>query len=366
MDISELYMARCLELASHGKGNVAPNPMVGAVIVHDGRIIGEGFHRCYGEAHAEVNAIASARDESLLRHSTLYVSLEPCSHYGKTPPCAELIIKKGIPRVVIACQDPFLEVAGRGIKMLRDAGVEVVTGFMECEAMALNRYFMTAHKRQRPYVILKWAQSADMFIDHIRKDSSEKPVQLSTPITRMMVHKLRSEVQAIMVGTNTAVLDTPSLTVRYWSGKSPVRVLVDRNLRVPEGGHLFDGTEQTVVYTTKQLSETIRQNFLDKKNVEYVKMNNSMHFFANMLADLYKRNIHSLLIEGGACIHRYCMEEDFCDEIIIETAPVYLKNGVESPEINTFDSVQLVDKYSIPCFARTDIKTSVVERYISS
>ena len=249
MEISGLYMARCLELAGRGRGNVAPNPMVGAVIVCDDRIIGEGFHRCYGEAHAEVNAIASVEDESMLRNSTLYVNLEPCSHHGKTPPCAGLIINKGIPRVVVACVDPYPEVAGRGIKMLREAGVDVVVGAMEREAMELNRYFFTAHKKHRPYIILKWAQSSDGFIDKLRKDVSQKPAQLSTHMTHMMVHKLRSEVQSIMVGTNTAILDNPSLTVRYWSGKSPVRALIDRNLRVPESCRLFDETQQTIVYT---------------------------------------------------------------------------------------------------------------------
>ena len=219
MEISEKYMSRCLDLAKNGLGNVAPNPMVGAVIVRDGVIIGEGYHRCYGASHAEVNAIAAVRDEALLRDSTMYVNLEPCTHYGKTPPCAELIIVKKIPRVVIACPDPFPEIAGRGINRLREAGVAVVAGVMEREATALNRFFMCLHKKRRPYVILKWAQSEDGFLDRKRTDGSTAPVMLSTPVTRMLVHKLRSEVQAIMIGTNTAILDNPSLTVRYWAGR---------------------------------------------------------------------------------------------------------------------------------------------------
>ena len=371
------YMARCLELAERGKGSVAPNPMVGAVIVCDDRIIGEGYHRCYGKAHAEVNAIASVKDESLLRNSTLYVSLEPCSHYGKTPPCAGLIIKKGIPRVVVACLDPYPEVAGRGVKMLREAGIDVVTGVMEREATELNRCFMTAHKERRPYIILKWACSADGFIDRIRKDSSEKPAQLSNTITRMMVHKLRSEVQAIMVGTNTAVMDNPSLTVRHWAGKSPLRILVDRKLRLLSGRNLnipvdlsndinlFDGTQRTIVYTNKHISVSIRQYILDKMNTEYVKMNDFGNFPRNMLTDLYKRNIHSLLIEGGACIHRCFIEEGLWDEIIIETTSDYLDDGVKAPEIHEINNMQLIDTYVVPCAQSSIEKSSVIDRYIN-
>ena len=365
MDISEIYMARCIELAKLGRGNAAPNPMVGAVIVCDGRIIGEGYHRCCGEAHAEVNAIASVADELLLRNSTLYVSLEPCSHHGKTPPCAELIIKKGIPRVVVACHDPYPEVSGRGIKMLREAGVEVVSGIMEKEAIELNRYFMTAHREQRPYIILKWAQSADGFIDRARKSVMEEPALLSTTVTRMMVHKLRSEVQAIMVGTNTAILDNPSLTVRHWVGRSPVRILIDRNLRVPQDFHLFDETKQTIIYTKEHISESSRYEKRAKKNIEYVKMDDSIHFFRNMLADMYKKNIHSLLIEGGACVHRYFMDEGLWDEIIIETAPVYLKDGVKAPVVTAANNAKLVDKHNAPKFETPNLKPSKIEWYIN-
>ena len=207
MVVEEKYMARCIELARGGGGNTAPNPMVGAVIVHKGKIIGEGFHRKCGEAHAEVNAVASVRDEALLRDSTIYVSLEPCSHYGKTPPCAELIIRKGIPRVVVGTLDPFPEVSGRGVRMLREAGIEVVTGVLEEEARALNPAFMTFQIRKRPYVYLKWAQSADGFMDIRREDASVPSVLLSSAETLRRVHRLRSEVAAIMVGTRTALLD---------------------------------------------------------------------------------------------------------------------------------------------------------------
>lgn len=362
MDVSESFMGRCLELAEHGKGNVAPNPMVGSVVVHEGRVIGEGFHRCYGEAHAEVNAISSVRNESLLRDSTLYVSLEPCSHHGKTPPCAELIIRKGIPRVVVACLDPYPEVAGRGISMLREAGIEVVSGVLEHEAVDLNRYFMTAHKKRRPYVILKWAQSEDGFIDRLRKDASERPVVLSTPVTRMMVHKLRSEVQAIMVGTNTAILDNPSLTVRHWVGNSPVRVLVDRKLCVPGDFHLYDGSQRTLIFTEREPENTV-YDLSNKGDVEYVKTEKSTHFLRNLLTGLYERNIHSLLVEGGAQLHHSFMLEDLWDEIIIETAPVNLGNGVKSAGISGRDML-LYDRQLIRGEGRLREKPSLIEWYL--
>ena len=224
----EKYMQRCIELAGNGLCNVSPNPMVGAVIVCDGKIIGEGYHIRCGEAHAEVNAIRSVKDESLLERSTIYVSLEPCSHYGKTPPCADLIIEKKIPRIVIGCQDPFSKVAGRGIQKLRDAGREVIVGVLEAECRQLICKFITFHTFHRPYITLKWAESQDGFIDLNR--TAGNPVKLSTPLTSMIVHKKRSESDAIMVGTRTALLDNPSLTVRNWYGKNPIRIVLDKDL----------------------------------------------------------------------------------------------------------------------------------------
>jgi diaminohydroxyphosphoribosylaminopyrimidine deaminase/5-amino-6-(5-phosphoribosylamino)uracil reductase len=343
MTVSGKYMSRCLELAKNGQGNAAPNPMVGAVIVRNDRIIGEGYHCCYGEAHAEANAIASVEDDLLLRDATLYVSLEPCSHYGKTPPCAELIIRKGITRVVIATPDPFPEVAGRGIKMLRDAGVEVVTGVMEKEALALNSFFMTAHKKHRPYIILKWAQSEDGFIDRIRKNQTEVPALLSTPITRLMAHKLRSEVQAIMVGTNTAVLDNPALTVRYWAGHSPLRVTINRNQRIPKSAHLLDDKHPTLVYEASS--------------------DDSIHFLRNILEDLCKRNIHSLLVEGGAQLHRSFLEAGLWDEIIVETAPVKLGTGVPAAGFNDTSEMQLSEVKPVPFYSPRHKKSSLIEVY---
>ncbi|MDR0844784.1 MAG: bifunctional diaminohydroxyphosphoribosylaminopyrimidine deaminase/5-amino-6-(5-phosphoribosylamino)uracil reductase RibD [Tannerella sp.] len=332
MQVEEKYMMRCLELAKAGAPAVAPNPMVGAVIVHQGRIIGEGFHRRYGEAHAEVNAIASVRDESLLRDATLYVNLEPCAHYGKTPPCAALIIRKRIPRVVIGCSDPFPDVSGRGAGMLQEAGVEVTTGVMEQEAMFLNRFFITAQTLQRPYVILKWAQSADGFIDRLRADASGKPVQFSTPATLRTAHKLRSEVSAIMVGTNTALLDNPSLTVRHWAGASPVRVVLDRHLRIPSTSHLLDGTVRTLVFTGQPAAS--------RENVEYIPFDFSKPVIPTVLQVLYERKLHSLLVEGGAALHESFLDAGLWDEMRIETSPIKLGDGVKTASVRLSESTE--------------------------
>ena len=360
MDISELYMSRCLTLAAHGRGSVAPNPMVGAVIAVEGFIIGEGFHRCFGEAHAEVNAITSVKDEALLRRSTLYVNLEPCSHYGKTPSCAELIIRKAIPRVVVAGLDPNPKVAGRGIKMLREAGIEVKTGVNEREADALNRFFMTTHLRKRPYIILKWAQSEDGFIDGKRKDASEKPFIFSTFVTRMMAHQLRSEVQAIMVGTNTAVLDNPELTVRNWKGQSPIRLLLDRDLRIPHSYRLLDGKQQTFVFTKKT-----KTDLKDTENIRYFVLDDPDFRLSEIMTVLYENDIHSLLVEGGAQLHRSFLEENLWDEIIIEKASVQLKEGVKSALFPVCESLRLADKQYVYSYLSSDEKPSLIERYFN-
>ena len=325
MVVEEKYMARCIELARGGEGNTAPNPMVGAVIVHKGKIIGEGFHRKCGEAHAEVNAVASVRDEALLRDSTIYVSLEPCSHYGKTPPCAELIIRKGIPRVVVGTLDPFPEVSGRGVRMLREAGIEVVTGVLEEEARALNPAFMTFQIRKRPYVYLKWAQSADGFMDIRREDASVPSVLLSSAETLRRVHRLRSEVAAIMVGTRTALLDNPSLTVRHWAGRSPVRVVLDRTLKLPVGSHLLDGAVRTLVFTAVEVES--------RPNVEYVQIDFGQEVLSQVLQYLYGQNLNSLMVEGGAELLESFLDAGLWDEAWVETAPVVLGAGVKAPAV---------------------------------
>ena len=336
VEVENKYMARCISLARGGAGGVAPNPMVGAVVVHQGEIIGEGYHRKYGEAHAEVNAIASVRDESLLKEATMYVSLEPCSHYGKTPPCAELIIKKQIPRVVIGCLDPFPVVSGRGVRMLREAGVEVVTGVMEKEAWELNRVFMTFQEKRRPYIYLKWAQSADGFMDRLRTDNSSPAVVLSSPETMRRVHRLRADVAAIMVGTQTALLDNPSLTVRHWAGKSPVRVVLDRTLRIPSHYHLFDGTVKTLVFTTVA-------DAISRENVEYVTIDFSQQVLPQVMHELYIRKLNSLMVEGGATLLGHFLKEGLWDQMLVETAPVSLESGVKAPDLDRVASLVLTD-----------------------
>lgn len=323
IEVEEKYMARCIEIARGGEGFTAPNPMVGAVIIYKGKIIGEGFHRKWGGPHAEVNAIASVRDESLLRDSTLYVSLEPCSHYGKTPPCAKLIIEKHIPRVVVGCLDPFPEVSGRGVRMLQEAGIEVVTGIMQKEAFALNKAFMTFQMHKRPYIYLKWAESTDGFIDIQRDDASRPPVVLSSPETMRSVHHLRSKVAAILVGTRTALLDNPSLTVRHWAGSTPVRLFIDRHLRVPADYHLLDGSVKTIVFTEKEASE--------RTNIEFQKIDFNQDILPQIMQQLYQRKLNSLLVEGGTAMLQSFIDENLWDEIRQEIAPVDLNSGVKAP-----------------------------------
>ena len=308
-------MQRCIQLAKCGAVGAPPNPMVGAVIVHNDKIIGEGYHRRCGGPHAEVNAIRSVKDESLLRESTIYVSLEPCSHYGKTPPCADLIIEKHIPRVVVGCMDPFAKVNGQGIKKLRDAGIEVEVGVMEKECLELNRRFITFHQQHRPWVTLKWAQSEDGFMD-AKRLTGEPPVKFSSTFTQTLVHRMRAMNQAIMVGTRTVLTDDPTLTTRLWDGPNPLRVTIDRKGVLPETAHLKDGKTPTVIYDNGNLKD--------------------------ILADLYKRGIQSLIVEGGAQLLQSFIEESLWDETRIEIAPFTLGNGVPAPEIKNAVLVEKV------------------------
>jgi diaminohydroxyphosphoribosylaminopyrimidine deaminase/5-amino-6-(5-phosphoribosylamino)uracil reductase len=320
----EKYMRRCIELARNGLCNASPNPMVGAVIVCDGRIIGEGYHIRCGEAHAEVNAIRSVKDESLLKRSTIYVSLEPCSHYGKTPPCADLIIEKQIPRIVIGCQDPFSKVAGRGIQKLRDAGREVTVGILEEECKNLIRRFITFNTLHRPFITLKWAESADHFIDIERTDG--KPMILSSPLSSMLVHKKRAETDAIMVGRRTALLDNPSLTVRNWYGRNPIRIVLDRTLSLPKDLQIFDGEIPTLIFTEKEQ--------LEEKNVTYITINFSHNPLIQIMEELYQRKIQSLLVEGGSQLLQSFIDNGLWDEAYIEKCPSRLYSGVKAPEIS--------------------------------
>lgn len=323
MTEDEKYIRRCIQLARNGLCTAPPNPTVGAVIVCDGKIIGEGYHVHCGEGHAEVNAIGSVKDKSQLKHSTIYVSLEPCSHYGKTPPCADLIIRMGIPRVVIGCVDPFSLVAGRGIRKLKDAGVEVKVGVLERECHNLIRRFVVFNTRKRPYITLKWAQSADGFIDVHREGGS--PKVLSTPISSLYVHKQRAEHKAILVGRNTALLDNPSLTVRGWSGANPVRMVIDRDLSLPSTLHLFDGTCVTWVFTS--------QTKEPDPNIIYYTLDFSQDVLQQICQVLYEKKIQSVLVEGGRGLLQSFIGQGLWDEIFVEHSRCVLHDGVPAPVI---------------------------------
>lgn len=341
MTTDEKFMHRCLQLARCGNGRVAPNPMVGAVIVRNGVIIGEGYHRLYGEAHAEVNAFDSVQDKSLIAGSEMYVSLEPCSHFGKTPPCANRLVKEGIKRVVIAMEDPNPQVSGRGVKILQDAGIEVVIGVLEQQALYLNRAFVKHQRQRQPYVHLKWAQTRDGFIDKIRTASEQG---LSTPISsdfrKVEVHKLRAETMAIMVGTNTAIADNPQLTTRLWHGKNPIRIVLDKNRRIPDSCQLFDHSVRTLVYTQSVEKEVLSGNNL------FVPISFDESLLVNILDDLGRRNINSLLVEGGAQLLQSFIDQQLWDEACVEVANVEFKDGVKAPHIQGELKDIQIDTYS--------------------
>lgn len=325
MTEQEKYMQRCLELAAKGFGNVAPNPMVGSVIVYNGEIIGEGYHEHYGMAHAEVNAINAVKDKSLLKKATLYVNLEPCSHFGKTPPCADLIIEHKIPYVVIGTIDSFAQVCGRGIEKLSKAGIDVKVGVLEDECKELNKRFFTFQEKKRPYIILKWAQTADGFIDKERTDASTPALKISNDAAQKMVHNWRSKEQAIMVGKNTALLDNPQLTVRKVKGKNPIRIVTDKNLAIPADYYLLDKTVPTIVFTDiKMNSET---------NLEYVNINFDEKIIPQILNELYKRNIQSLIVEGGYNLLNSFIADNCWDEAKVFISEERIHSGINAPEI---------------------------------
>lgn len=298
------FMKRCLQLAEKGTGKVAPNPMVGCVIVYENKIIGEGYHRKFGDWHAEVNAINSVKDKSLLKESTLYVNLEPCSHYGKTPPCVERIIKEGIRRVVVCNLDPNPDVNGKGLQMLRDAGIEVVTGVLEAEGLELNRRFFTFHTKHRPYITLKWAQTKDGFIDAFE----EKPIKISSDITKALVHRMRAENMGIMVGTNTALKDNPKLNTRRWCGKNCTRVVIDKEGKIPASNNIFDNSAKTIV--------------IDRDMTP-----------AEIGAKLYLEGIQSLIVEGGCNTLERFIADGLYDEVQVEISQTECGSGVKAPQI---------------------------------
>lgn len=338
MNKEEFYMKRCIQLAKNGLYTTSPNPMVGAVIVHEGKIIGEGYHIRCGGPHAEVHAIRSVKQQELLRESTIYVSLEPCSHYGKTPPCADLIIEKKIPKVVIGCTDPFAKVAGRGIQKLQQAGIEVITGVCEEECKKLNKRFFTFHQAKRPYITLKWAQSADGFMDRHRiPGDGNLPVRLSTPESLIDVHKLRSQHEAILIGYQTALLDNPSLDVRLWPGKNPMRLVIDPNNELPDTLRLFhkEGCTRHYIRADKQ-----RQRPIPSDITTPIPIKTDSPVLPQIMDDLYQCGIQSLLVEGGAKTLQAFINANLWDSIRIEQAPERLGDGVGSPNIHRLLSDQ--------------------------
>ncbi len=328
----ELFMQRALQLAGYGKSMVSPNPMVGCVIVYDGKIIGEGWHQKAGEPHAEVLAIRSVKDEGLLKLATAYVTLEPCAHYGKTPPCAELLVEKQLKKVVIGALDPNPLVAGKGIEILKNAGIEVETAVLEKECIEINKTFFTFMQKKRPYIILKWAQTSDGFI--ARKDFDSK--WISNPLSRQLVHKWRTEIDAILVGKNTVQYDDPQLTARDWAGKNPVRIVIDYNLVLNEDLKIFDGEQKTILFHSQDKK-------VERQGVESVKLNQDK-FLEDMMNYLHQEKIHSVLVEGGAQTVQSFIDAGFWDEARIFTAPVSFKKGIKAAELKKH---QLVSQENI-------------------
>ncbi|ACU04381.1 bifunctional diaminohydroxyphosphoribosylaminopyrimidine deaminase/5-amino-6-(5-phosphoribosylamino)uracil reductase RibD [Pedobacter heparinus] len=338
---NELYMQRCLELAAMGMGNVSPNPMVGCVIVSDGKIIGEGYHARFGEAHAEVNAINSVvhnygnTAETLLAAATAYVSLEPCAHFGKTPPCADLLIKHRIKKVVIGNTDPFDGVNGKGIEKLKNAGIEVVSGVLEAECSQLNRRFFTRIGQQHPYIILKWATSANGYF------APENTTQqwISGPEAKKLVHKWRTEEDAVLVGRLTAMADNPRLTVREWYGRNPVRIVVDRHLQVPSSHHIYNKEAKTIIFNEQKTDV--------QENIHFIQMEDMQHYLPQKIAfQLYLMDIASVIIEGGAQVLNQFIQARLWDEARVFRSAVSWPAGIPSPELN-LQSCAITDQFPI-------------------
>lgn len=327
MNIHEKYIKRCIELARNGLGSTYPNPMVGSIIIHDGKIIGEGWHRKAGGAHAEVNAINSVKDRNLLKKSTIYVSLEPCSHFGKTPPCSDLIIASGIKNVVIGTIDPFAKVAGRGIKKLMDAGCKVKVGVWEEECLALNKRFFTFHKKGRPYIILKWAQTQDGFIAPLSSDE-KRPVWITNKYSAQLVHKWRSEETAILVGTKTAIKDNPMLNVRKWTGENPVRLVLDRYLKIPRTTAIFDKSQKTIIICEKKPSDSVNPEII------YEEIDFSANISQAICDVLFKHDLQSLIVEGGSNLLQQFIDNNLWDEARVFTGNNSFKKGVRAPNFN--------------------------------
>lgn len=324
-------MDRCLQLAAQGAGQVAPNPMVGALLVYHETIIGEGYHQQYGEAHAEVNCLNSVAqaDKPLIEKSTLYVSLEPCAHFGKTPPCADLVIKNKIPEVIIGCSDSFKAVAGKGIERLKNAGITVITGVLENECRELNKRFFTFHEKQRPYIILKWAQSSN---GKIAAAGGER-CYISNTYTNRLVHQWRSEEDAILVGTKTAMEDDPALTTRLWPGKNPVRLVIDMDLKLPPSLKLFDGTVKTIVFN--------RYKEDAGEKIAYKKIDNRENVVHQIIHSLYELGLQSVIVEGGAQLQQSFIDENLWDEArVITNSALAIAEGLNGPALQHQKKIQ--------------------------
>ncbi len=324
MTTDEKHMHRCLQLAKLGHGYVAPNPLVGAVLVYDEKIIGEGYHKAFGKAHAEVNCISSVSEQnkSKIEKSTLYVSLEPCVHYGKTPPCTDLIIKNKIPKVIVGCKDVFKKVDGKGIQKLQENDVEVSTGILEKECIELNKRFFTFHEKQRPYVILKWAQS----IDGKLAGANSERIFITNKFTNRLVHKWRSEEAAIMIGTNTALIDDPSLTTRLWQGKNSVRLILDMDLRLPSSLKIFNNHVKTIIFN--------KTRHEDENDLIFYKLT-SGNILREIMEALCEMNILSIMVEGGAKLLQSLIEANLWDQVrLICNDQLNIGNGVNAPAFN--------------------------------
>lgn len=331
---NEQYIRRCIELAKNGLGTTYPNPMVGSVIVCGDKIIGEGWHKKSGEPHAEVNAVNSVKDKSLLKKSTIYVSLEPCSHFGKTPPCCDLIIENQIPNVVIGTVDPNMKVAGNGIKKLMEAGINVTVGILENECYELNKRFFTFHEKKRPYIILKWAESQDGFIAPLTKQE-HKPVWITNEFSRQLVHKWRSEEQAILVGTQTVIDDNPKLDVRDWTGKNPTRIVLDQNNRIPKNSQIFDNQSETIIFSKSTTSNP-------KENGNFEGIDFDQNLASQIIDVLYQHQIQSVIIEGGRQTLQTFIDENLWDEARIFIGTNSFENGIKAPIMALTNSTKQV------------------------
>ncbi|MDP2413631.1 bifunctional diaminohydroxyphosphoribosylaminopyrimidine deaminase/5-amino-6-(5-phosphoribosylamino)uracil reductase RibD [Daejeonella sp.] len=321
------YLQRCIDLARLGAGSVSPNPMVGSVIVCDDKIIGEGYHRVYGQAHAEVNAINQVFEthdnaKELLKRSTIYVNLEPCSHFGKTPPCADLIISNEIPRAVIGCRDPFDQINGKGIEKLRNAGIDVVEGVLTEQCIDLNKRFFTRIQKQRPYIILKWAQTSDGFF--APADKSQK--WISSQNAKQLVHRWRTEEDAVLVGKNTALADNPRLNSREWPGRDPTRIVIDRRLELPEDLNVFDQSQDTIIFNEQ------KTDLVDR--IKYLELEDFDNLLPQLIAyQLYLMDIQSLIVEGGAETLNLFIKAGLWDEARVFTSPQNWNSGIPAPKL---------------------------------